>query len=133
MSKTLFYIVAAAFALFFGCTDITPKPGQLECKVDGDCPPHWLCEADLLCYPPDHDAGEPVCSQDTDSTCGGDTGADADTDTDSDADTDVDTDADTDTDIDTDTDTDIDSDTDTDTDSDNGDAGDFQDGGPDAS
>ncbi len=133
MSKILFYFISAAVPLFFGCTDITPKPGQLECKVDGDCPPHWLCQADLLCYPPNHDAGEPVCSQDTDSACGADTDADADTDTDTDTDSDADTDVDTDTDTDTDVDTDTDTDVDTDTDSDIGDAGSFDDGGPDAS
>lgn len=51
-----------AFALIFmGCSDISPKPGQLECESRADCPPHWICRADALCYPEDPDAGDGGC------------------------------------------------------------------------
>jgi hypothetical protein len=102
--------IALVFILF-GCADLTPKAGQLECESISDCPPHWMCGGDLLCYPPDADSGD-ICLSDSDSStdtlC--DTGADGDTDTDTDADTDTDSDTDSDSDVDTDTDTDADSD-----------------------
>lgn len=45
----------------FGCADLHPSPGRLECEGHSDCPSGWYCALDLRCYPPGADAGPIPC------------------------------------------------------------------------
>jgi hypothetical protein len=83
-APTLAPVVIAVASAIFGCVDLTPKPGTLECAGHSDCPSGWYCASDLFCYPTGTDGGPGACDSRQDGAacpeiCASDRGGETDT------------------------------------------------------